>query len=98
MSLSNIFRTAMVLLTIALNVAVAAFGCSEVTSTCTAAWLTPQVSAIVTPIFLIITLMVKAFSQGGAPLEGLFNKTVAVVPSAEARPGVVTPAQVEAKK
>lgn len=95
-SIVNLLRTGGVILVIVFNALVKYAGCSEITSTCTASWLTPGMAQWVSMAFLIIVLVMKATSQGS--VKGLVNKTVTVVPPHEAKPGVVTPAQVESHK
>lgn len=77
-------------------------GCSfdEVTgvANCAGSWIPPQWAAIITPLIGVVVYAIKAFAGGGTVKQNLFNKEVPVVAPEQAKPGVVTPAQVQAPK
>ena len=60
---------------------------------CSASWIPAPWNLLVAPIVGIITLTIKAVTQGGNPLDGLFKPTVVVKSTGE--PGTVTMKQVE---
>lgn len=92
---SNLLRTIIAAVTLGLGVVMQLFGCSTSDvgiTTCTAAWLTPQLMAWVIMGIGAAHLILKAM-QGWV---GLTAPTVPVVPAAAAGPGTVTATQVAA--
>lgn len=64
---------------------------------CGATWIPPQYLVYVTIIYGATEIILKATKPGGV-ISSWFGKSVLVVPPEEAKPGVVTPAQVAATK
>ena len=100
---TNFLRTILGVLAMLIVPALSFFGCTTdpvtgAIKTCTVPWLEPQWSAPITFILGIIVYSIKAFSGAGTVKENLVNPAVPVVASADAKPGVVTPAQVKAAK
>lgn len=110
---TNLFRTLLTIAAVAVTFAGSILGCTtDATgnSTCTAAWLSPQLAGIAATGFMVLNLILKAF-QGGDAGAGLVSPTavlettgkigtaVKVVSATdpESGPGNVTPAQVSSK-
>lgn len=90
-TISAVVGIAMSLMTDVLKCSVDAAGAT----TCAASWLTPAMGGYAIMFFSALLLLSKVIRPGG-PLRGLFGTTAVVVPAAEAKTGVVTPAKVAA--
>lgn len=98
MNLTNILGTIAAFVAIVGTLMTDIAGCSvdaAGATTCTASWLTPKLAGYAILAFSGIQLLSKVIRPGG-PIRGLFGSTAVVVPSTEAKVGVVTPAQVAA--
>lgn len=98
MNLTNILGTIAAIVAIGGSLLTDVAGCTvdaAGVTTCTASWLTPKLAAYAIMLFSGIQLVSKMIRPGG-PLRGLFGSTAVVVPTEEAKPGVVTPGQVAA--
>ena len=91
---ANFLRTIMAVLTVIVGAVATIGGCTtdSVSSvvTCSASWLTPQLMGIFVMALGAAHVVLKLLNGW----VGLVNKTVPVVQPSEAKPGVVTPAQV----
>lgn len=93
--MNNLIRTLLTVAAVIVTFASSILGCATDaagTTTCTAAWLSPELGGIAAVVFMGVNLFLKAF-QGGTPGAGLVAKTVVVSPSGA--PGTVTATQVE---
>lgn len=94
---SNLIRTILSVAAVAVMIASSLLGCNTDAAgvtTCTASWLTPQLAAIASSVFIVLNLAIKALGQGGTVGQNLANKAVVVVAPIDAGPGTVTAGQV----
>lgn len=80
-----------------LQIVISLLGCSVLpngTYDCSVStWIPIQYQGVGALALMMIAGLMKAFGQGGTPIENLFRKSVVVTP--EAKPGTVTEEQVK---
>lgn len=95
----NKIRSILTFLAGAMPILTVAFGCTVDalgTTDCSGTWVPAQYIFLLSGAFGILSVLIKAFGQGGTITENLAKPSVVVTP--EAKPGTVTEAQVESTK
>lgn len=99
---SNFFRTILGILAMLIIPALSFLGCTQLPGTttvdCSASWIDPKWASAVSFVLGIIVYGIKMFAGTGTVAENMTAPVVPVVPPEQAKPGVVTPAQVKTGK